>query len=76
MYQTDEDVIVQASVPGVKPEEVDVTITGDTLTIKGETKTEGKVKKGAGPRRPAPFFRMAIRYSLCAELDLAGWGNI
>ena len=45
MYQTDEDVIVQASVPCVKPEEVDVTITGDTLTIKGETKTEGEVKK-------------------------------
>ncbi len=40
MYQTDEDVIVKASVPGIKPEEVDVTITGDTLTIKGETKAE------------------------------------
>ncbi len=45
MYQTDEEVVVKASVPGVKPEQVDVTITGDTLTIKGETKTEEEVKK-------------------------------
>jgi len=45
IYQTDEDVVVKASVPGIKPEEVDVTITGDTLTLKGETKTEEEVKK-------------------------------
>ena len=28
-----------------KPEEVDITITGDTLTIKGESKVEEKVKR-------------------------------
>ncbi len=46
MYQTDEDVIGKASVPGVKPQEVDVTITGDTLTIKGETKTDQNQAEG------------------------------
>jgi HSP20 family protein len=45
MYQTDDSVVVKASVPGIKPEEVEVTITGDTLTIKGETRTEEEVKK-------------------------------
>lgn len=45
IYQTDEDVVVKASVSGIKPEEVEVTITGDTLTIKGETKTEEEVEK-------------------------------
>ena len=45
IYQTDEDVVVKASVPGIKPEEVEITITSDTLTIKGETKTEEEVKK-------------------------------
>jgi len=45
MYQTDEDVVVKATVPGIKPEEVEITITGDTLTIKGETRTEEEVKK-------------------------------
>lgn len=45
VYQTDTDVVVKASLPGVKPEEVDITIVGDTLTIKGETKVEQEVKR-------------------------------
>jgi len=45
MYQTANDVVVKATLPGIKPEEVDITITGDTLTIKGETKAEEKIKR-------------------------------
>jgi len=45
MYQTPTEVVVKATLPGVKPEEVDITITGDTLTIKGETKTDEKIKR-------------------------------
>ena len=45
MYQTANDVVVKASLPGIKPEEVDITISGDTLTIKGEHKEEQKVKQ-------------------------------
>jgi HSP20 family protein len=45
MYQTANDVVVKASLPGVKPEEVNITITGDTLTIKGEHKEEQEVKQ-------------------------------
>ena len=40
MYHTANDVVVKAALPGVKPEEIDISITGDTLTIKGETKAE------------------------------------
>jgi len=46
MYETDQDVVIKSSVSGVKPEDIDITITGDTLTIKGETKTEEKVEEG------------------------------
>jgi HSP20 family protein len=45
MYQTADDVVVKATLPGVKPEEVDISITGDTLTIKGEHKEEQEVKE-------------------------------
>jgi HSP20 family protein len=45
VYETDQDVVVKSSVPGIKPEDIDITITGDTLTIKGETKAEEKVEK-------------------------------
>ena len=44
MYQTANEVVVKATLPGIKPEEVDITITGDTLTIKRETKAEEKIK--------------------------------
>lgn len=44
MYQTANDVVVKAALPGVRPEEVDISITGDTLTIKGERKEEQEIR--------------------------------
>jgi HSP20 family protein len=35
-YVTPEEVVILANMPGVKPEHVEITIEGDTLTIKGE----------------------------------------
>jgi HSP20 family protein len=46
IYQTKDDVVVKASLPGYKPEEVDISLTGDTLTIKGEHKEEEEVEEG------------------------------
>lgn len=45
VYQKPKELVVKASLPGVKPEDVDITISGDTLTIKGETKTDEEVKR-------------------------------
>ena len=44
MYETDNEVIVKLSVPGFKPEDIQVTLTGDTLTIKGEVKQDKEEK--------------------------------
>ncbi len=38
VYTTDEEVVVVASLPGAKPEDVEITFEGDTLTLKGEIK--------------------------------------
>ena len=46
VYHTDNEVVVKATPPGVKPEEVDITITGDTLNVKGETKAEESIEDG------------------------------
>jgi HSP20 family protein len=35
-YVTPDEIIIQANMPGIKPEGVEITIEGDTLTIKGE----------------------------------------
>ncbi|MFZ5917763.1 MAG: Hsp20/alpha crystallin family protein [Chloroflexota bacterium] len=47
MYETDDNVMVEANVPGVKPEEIDIQVTGNTLTIKGERKEEKKEEKAS-----------------------------
>ena len=40
MYQTDNEVVVKASIPGIKVEEVQINVTGDILTLKGEARQE------------------------------------
>jgi len=35
-YETDHALVVRAPVPGLKPEQVEITLEGDTLTIRGE----------------------------------------
>lgn len=55
VIETKDNVIVKAAVPGVKPDEIDVSITGDTLTIKGETKAEEKFTEGSYLRKEQRF---------------------
>ncbi len=45
MYETDDHLVVKASVPGVKPENLNISIQGETLTIKGELKEEHEKKE-------------------------------
>ena len=45
MYQTDNEVVVKASLPGFKADEVQINITGDVLTLRGETKQDQEVKE-------------------------------
>jgi HSP20 family protein len=47
MYQTDEDVVVKAALPGFKTDEVQINVTGDVLTIRGERKHEEENKEKA-----------------------------
>jgi HSP20 family protein len=42
MYQTPKEVVIKAALPGVDPEDVEIEIAGNTLTIKGEIKQEEK----------------------------------
>lgn len=43
--ENDKEVEVHAELPGVKPEEVNISIVDDVLTIKGEKKVERKTEE-------------------------------
>lgn len=45
IYERDGKYVVKAELPGMEEEDVDVSITGDRLTIKGEKKSETEVKE-------------------------------
>lgn len=45
MYDRKNEIVVKAELPGVNKEDIDLTITKDSLTLKGETKKEEEVKE-------------------------------
>lgn len=45
VYETDTEVVVKAEVPGVTREDLELTATEDTVTIKGESKHVTEVEK-------------------------------
>jgi HSP20 family protein len=47
MYQTDNEVVVKAALPGIKADEVQINVTGEVLTIKGDTRQENETKEKA-----------------------------
>ncbi|MEW5830547.1 MAG: Hsp20/alpha crystallin family protein [Chloroflexota bacterium] len=42
MYQTDNEVVVTAAVPGLKANDAQISVAGDTLTIRGEFKEKSE----------------------------------
>lgn len=44
VVETKDSVEVRAEIPGIKVEDIDITITGDILTFKGEKKSEREKK--------------------------------
>ena len=45
VYETKESIVLQADLPGMKENEVDISVEGNTLTIKGERKKEQEVQE-------------------------------
>ncbi len=64
VYETDEAIVVKSAIPGIKPEDLNISVTGDTLTIRGESKAEEEVKE-------ENYIRRECRYgSFCRSLTI------
>jgi HSP20 family protein len=69
MYQTDKDVVVKATLPGVNAEDVDISISGDLLTIKGEHSEEEEVDEGDYIHRERRIGTFSRSVSLPVSVD-------
>ena len=73
MYQTNDDVVVKAVVPGFRPDQVQISVTGDVLTIQGEVKQEEENKERAWHIREHQFgfFERAVSLPVSVISDKA-----
>ena len=71
VIQDGDNIVVRASMPGIKPDDISITIENDVLTVKGES--NGEVKDGSylmKERRSGTFHR-ALRLPDTIDVDNA-----
>ena len=67
-YSTDNEIVVTASLPGVKAEDVEITVEGDLLTIKGEIPAAENANAVIGERYHGPFSR-TLTLNVAVDVD-------
>ncbi len=45
VYQTDNDIVIKSTIAGVKPEDLDVSINNDMVSIRGERKNDEQISE-------------------------------
>ena len=73
VYETDDEVTVKASLPGVQPDDVEISVTGNKLTIKGKSSEESEETGSTYHRqelRRGAFYR-ALRLPSRVDADQA-----
>ena len=55
MYQTDDEIVVKAALPGIKADEVQINITGEVLTLKGDVQQNQEMEEKAWHLREQRF---------------------
>ncbi len=70
-YRTDEGLVVRVELPGLRPENVEVSVNDGMLTIAGERTAEAGVADDAWVRRERPVGRFERSFSLPEGTDAA-----
>lgn len=69
LYANEHDLFLTLEIPGIDPSQVDVTVSGDTVTIRGERHAEGTKDGQAFHRRERPSGRFNRELQLPFEVD-------
>src|SRR5512145_2224754 len=69
-YIADDAIVIRADVPGLNPEDLDITLEGDTLAIRGEIKrTEDEGRKYVLLERPSGKFERTLSINTPIDHD-------
>ena len=68
---TQDEIVVTANMPGIKPEDVEITLEGDTLTIRGER--PGPIENVDYVMRERPYgkFQRTLNINIPVDADKA-----
>ena len=69
IHATKDALVVEAALPGIKPEDVDITITGDTLSITGSSSREERREEGGYLYQELQRGAFSRTVTLPADLD-------
>ena len=69
VYEEGDNIIVKAEVPGVKKEDISVSLNGDILTISGKSEEEKEVKKENFYRKEIRSGTFSRSITLPAQID-------
>ncbi len=70
IYEEKNDVVLKAELPGLKKEDIEVKLTGDTITVSGEKKKEEKVEKKDYYRWECSHGSFTRTFTLPADIQL------
>ncbi len=69
--ETNDQVIVRAEIPGMEPKDIEVTLSDDSLSVRGEKKEEKEEKKKNYHRRESHYGSFSRVIRLPALVDTA-----
>ena len=71
VIENDEGYVVEASVPGINPDDVEITLEDDVLTIKGEVKEQHDVEEDNYRLRERRYgsYGRSIRFPMAVDAD-------
>ena len=67
--ETENEFVIKAALPGVRPEDVQITVHGDTVTIRGESRDEDEQKGRNWLLRERRFGTFQRALALTAPID-------
>ena len=74
LYDAGDRYLLSAQLPGMTPSDIDLTITGETLTMRGERKRPEGIKDDSYRRQERPMGRWARTITLPDRVDSAQVG--